>query len=66
MKQVTLMLRQSHAQESKGSCTGKAVSIAAKLREMKLLSAAKKVEQRGRNADLYGFSNRTLEPDPHE
>ena len=44
MKQVTLMLKAIHAQESKEAAQEKAVSIAAKLREMKLLSAAKKVE----------------------
>ena len=45
MKQVTLMLKAIHAQESKEAVQEKAVSIAAKLREMKLLSAAKKVEE---------------------
>lgn len=45
MKQVTLMLKAIHAQESKEAAQEKAVSIAAKLREMKLLSAAKKVEE---------------------
>lgn len=44
MKQVALMLKAIHAQESKEAAQEKAVSIAAKLREMKLLSAAKKVE----------------------
>ena len=44
MKQVTLMLKAIHAQESKEAAQEKAVSIAAKLREMKLLFAAKKVE----------------------
>ena len=44
MKQVTLMLKAIHAQESKEAAQEKAVSIAAKLREVKLLSAAKKVE----------------------
>lgn len=44
MKQVTLMLKAIHAQESKEAAQEKAVSIAAKLREMKLLSAAQKVE----------------------
>lgn len=44
MKQVTLMLKAIHAQESKEAAQEKAFSIAAKLREMKLLSAAKKVE----------------------
>ena len=38
------MLKAIHAQESKEAAQEKAVSIAAKLREMKLLSAAKKVE----------------------
>ena len=45
MKQVTLMLKAIHAQESKEAAQEKAASIAAKLREMKLLSAAKKVEE---------------------
>lgn len=45
MKQVTLMLKAIHAQESKEATQEKAASIAAKLREMKLLSAAKKVEE---------------------
>lgn len=45
MKQVTLMLKVIHAQESKEAAQEKAASIAAKLREMKLLSAAKKVEE---------------------
>ena len=45
MKQVTLMLKAIHAQESKEASQEKAASIAAKLREMKLLSAAKKVEE---------------------
>ena len=45
MKRVTLMLKAIHAQESKEAAQEKAVSIAAKLREMKLLSAAKKVEE---------------------
>ena len=45
MKQVTLMLKAIHAQESKEAAREKAASIAAKLREMKLLSAAKKVEE---------------------
>jgi len=43
MKQVTLMLKAIHAQESKEAAQEKAASIAAKLREMKLLSSAKKV-----------------------
>ena len=45
MKQVTLMLKAIHAQESKEAAQEKAASIATKLREMKLLSAAKKVEE---------------------
>ena len=45
MKQVTLMLKAIHAQESKEAVQENAASIAAKLREMKLLSAAKKVEE---------------------
>jgi len=45
MKQVTLMLKAIHAQESKEAAQEKAASIAAKLRKMKLLSAAKKVEE---------------------
>lgn len=45
MKQVTLMLKAIRAQESKEAAQEKAASIAAKLREMKLLSAAKKVEE---------------------
>ena len=45
MKQVTLILKAIHAQESKEAAQEKAASIAAKLREMKLLSAAKKVEE---------------------
>ena len=39
------MLKAIHAQESKEAAQEKAASIAAKLREMKLLSAAKKVEE---------------------
>ena len=39
MKQVALMLKAIHAQESKEAAQEKAASIAAKLREMKLLSA---------------------------
>lgn len=67
MKQVTLMLKAIHAQESKEAAQEKAVSIAAKLREMKLLFRSQESRgQRGRNLDLYGFPNRTLEPDPHE
>ena len=58
MKQVTLMLKAIHAQESKEAAQEKAVSIAAKLREMKLLSDQESRGQRGRNLDLYGFSNR--------
>ena len=38
-------LKAIHAQESKEAAQEKATSIAAKLREMKLLSAAKKVEE---------------------
>ena len=45
MKQVTLMLKAIHAQESKEAAQEKVASIAAKLREKKLLSAAKKVEE---------------------
>ena len=45
MKQVTLMLKAIHAQESKEAAQEKAASIAANLREMKRLSAAKKVEE---------------------
>ena len=45
MKQVTLMLKAIHAQESKEAAQEKAASIATKLREMKLQSAAKKVEE---------------------
>ena len=45
IKQVTLMLKAIYAQESKEAAQEKAASIAAKLREMKLLSAAKKVEE---------------------
>lgn len=39
------MLKAIHSQESKEAAQEKAASIAAKLREMKLLSAAKKVEE---------------------
>lgn len=45
MKQVTLMLKAIHAQESKEAAQEKVVSIAAKLREMKLLSAVKKIKE---------------------
>ena len=41
MKQVTLMLKAIHAQESKEAAQEKAASIAAKLREIKLLSVVK-------------------------
>lgn len=45
LKQVALMLKAIHAQESKEAAHEKAASIAAKLCEIKLLSAAKKVEE---------------------
>ena len=39
-----MMLKAIHAQESKAAAREKAVQVAAKLREMKLSSAAKKLE----------------------
>lgn len=45
MRSVTLMLKAIHAQESKEAAREKAASVAAKLREMKLSAAAKKVEE---------------------
>lgn len=44
MKEVSMMLKAIHAQESKVAAREKAVQVAAKLREMKLPSAAKKLE----------------------
>ena len=44
MKEVSMMLKAIHAQESKAAAREKAVQVAAKLREMKLSSAAKKLE----------------------
>ena len=45
MKTVALMLKAIHAQESKEAAREKAEQVAQKLREMKLASAAKKVEE---------------------
>lgn len=44
MKEVAMMLKAIHAQECKEAAREKAEQVAAKLREMKLSSAAKKVE----------------------
>jgi len=44
MKEVAAMLKAIHAQENKEAAKEKAVAVAAKLREMKLKEAAKKIE----------------------
>ena len=44
MREVSLMLKAIHAQENKEAARAKAASVVAKLREMKLSAAAKKVE----------------------
>jgi transposase-like protein len=44
MKEVSILLKAIHAQERKASAKEKAKQVADKLREMKLTSAAKKVE----------------------
>ena len=44
MREVSLMLKAIHAQENKEAAREKAASVVAKLREMKLSTAAKKVE----------------------
>jgi len=44
MKEVAAMLKAIHAQEDKAAAKEKAVAVAAKLREMKLKEAAKKIE----------------------
>lgn len=44
MKEVSMMLKAIHSQECKSSAREKAAQVAEKLREMKLTSAAKKVE----------------------
>lgn len=44
MREVSLMLKAIHAQENKEAARAKAASVVAKLREMKLSVAAKKVE----------------------
>lgn len=44
MKTVAMMLKAIHAQENKEAAREKAEQVAQKLREMKLASAAKKVE----------------------
>ena len=44
MKEVAIMLKAIHAQESKEAAKEKAAAVAAKLREMKLMEAAKKIE----------------------
>lgn len=44
MKEVSMMLKAIHAQESKEAAREKAEQVALKLREMKLLKAAQKVE----------------------
>lgn len=44
MREVSLMLKAIHAQENKEAAREKAAAVAAKLREMKLSAAAKKVE----------------------
>lgn len=44
MKEVAAMLKAIHAQENKAAAKEKAIAVAAKLREMKLKEAAKKIE----------------------
>lgn len=44
MKEVAAMLKAIHAQENKAAAKEKAAAVAAKLREMKLKEAAKKIE----------------------
>ena len=44
MREVSLMLKAIHTQENKEAAREKAASVVAKLREMKLSAAAKKVE----------------------
>ena len=44
MKEVAAMLKAIHAQENKEAAKEKAAAVAAKLREMKLKEAAKKIE----------------------
>ena len=45
MREVSLMLKAIHAQESRKSAREKAASVARQLREMKLSAAAQKVEE---------------------
>ena len=45
MKEVAMMLKAIHSQECREAAREKAVQVAAKLREMKLSSAAKKLEE---------------------
>lgn len=45
MKEVAAMLKAIHAQESKEAAKEKATAVVAKLREMKLKEAAKKIEE---------------------
>lgn len=64
VKHVAKMLKAIHAQESKRSARespSRGRRIAMKLKE-----AAKKVEDKSRNADILRFSQRTLEPHPYQ
>ncbi len=61
MRVVSLMLKAIHAQESNAAAREKARQAADKLREMKLSSAARKVEEGYRgDPDLYKLSYRAL------
>lgn len=57
MKQVAAMLKAIHAQEDKDAAREKALSVAVKLREMKLREAAEKVEKSIEEI-LHPFSSR--------
>lgn len=59
MKEVAAMLKAIHAQENKEAAKEKAAAVAAKLREMKLKEAAKKIED-GINETLTYISRLTL------
>ena len=62
MKAVAMMLKAIHAQESKEAAREKARQVAEKLKEMKLSSAAKQLQDGiEENSNLHGLSNTALD-----
>jgi putative transposase len=67
IREVARMLKAIHAQEDRRAARPKSKEVIAKLRAMKLPSAAELVEQNGvRDAHVLRLSIYALAPDPHQ